>query len=357
MDNTHLPPGGDENANRPTEQFWSEPGQPGHPGPGSGGPRSSGPGGPVQDGPGYREPGRGGAGYGGPADGESRYGQPGYGGAGYGQPWPGGGPGFHPQPGGEPLGQHYARDRRKALHWSVGLALVALLAGGGAIVGVSLAGSPSPMTPAGAPSAAAGPAAAAGPTGQAAVLNAALSSADTPAAPAYLDSAGAVAGAAAGTVASGPGAAGASASTPARRCARARAAARVAGRPRLARRIRLFCRHPLLRALALRGVEGQFTFRAKNGFKTLAFERGTIQSVSSGRSIVVRSPDGTTWTWDLVSSTVVRESGQKTPASALAAGEQVWTGGPVTGGAKDSRLIVIRPASATPSPSSSPAGS
>jgi hypothetical protein len=341
MDNTHLPPGGDENANRPTEQFWSEPGQPGHAGPGSGSPGSGS--------PGYREPGHGGAGNGGPANGE-----PGYGGPGHGQPWPG----FHPRPGSEPLGQHYARDRRKALHWSVGLALVALLAGGGAIVGVSLAGSSSPMTPAAASSAAAGPAsAAAGPAGQAAVLNAALSSAGTSTAPAYLDSAGAVAGTAAGTAASGPGAAGASASTPARRCARARAAARVAGRPRLARRIGLFCRHPVLRALALRGVEGQFTFRSKKGFKTLAFERGTIESVSSGRSIVVKSPDGTTWTWDLVSSTVVRENGQKTSTSALAAGEQVWTGGPVAGGAKDSRLIVIRPASATPSPSSSPAGS
>jgi len=336
MDDTFLPPGGDERANHPTEQFWSG--------------QAAGPG---HDGAGYGRPGYPDPGHGAPGDG-------GYGaaaGPGYGQQRPGAG---SQQPG---LEEHYSRDRRRALHWSAGLAVVALLAGGGAIVGVSLAGNQAPASsPASAvaPAAASSPAAgAAGPapavaaaTGQAAVLNAALSSAGSPAAPAYLDSSGAVAvpaAAAAGT--SGP--AQPTAAAAAARCLRARAAARAAGRPGVARGIRRACLHPALRALALRGVHGEFTFRTKNGFKTLAFERGTIQSVSSGQDIVVRAPDGTTWTWDLTSSTVVRESGQKTSAGALAAGEQVWTGGPVVSGAMDARLIVIRPPSGSATPSGS----
>jgi hypothetical protein len=304
MDNTHLPAGGDEQANQPTEQFWTGAGQATF-------------GNAV---PGYR-----GAGYGGPETG------------------PLGPGGYQPQPG--PAG-HDQRDRRKALRWSAGLALVALLAGGGAIAGVSLAGNSSPA-PASAQSSAA--------TGQAAVLNAALNSAGSAASPAYLDSSGVVAapaGAAAGTGGSAQPATVAAAA----RCLRARAAARAAGRPGLARTIRRLCLHPVLRALALRGVHAEFTIRTKSGYKTLAFERGTIQSVSSGQDIVVRAPDGTTWTWNLTSSTVVRRSGQKTATSALATGEQVWAGGPVSGGAMDARLIVIRPQAASTAPAS-PSGS
>ena len=63
--------------------------------------------------------------------------------------------------------------------------------------------------------------------------------------------------------------------------------------------------------------------------------------------MVVKSADGTSWTWDLVSSTVVRERGHVVARTALADGEQVFVGGPVAGGASDARLIVIRPASAS----------
>jgi hypothetical protein len=93
----------------------------------------------------------------------------------------------------------------------------------------------------------------------------------------------------------------------------------------------------------LGGVEGNVTFRNKEGFHTLSFERGTIQSVS-GSDIVIKSPDGTTWTWKIVSDTVVRQKGGKTTASALSAGEQAFAGGPVVSGARDARLIIIRPA-------------
>jgi hypothetical protein len=100
-------------------------------------------------------------------------------------------------------------------------------------------------------------------------------------------------------------------------------------------------RSALGRLRRLGGVDGEFTYRNKTGFHTLAFERGTIQSVS-GSDVVVKAADGTTWAWTIVSDTVVRKSGSKTPTSALAAGETVFAGGPVVNGARDARLIVIR---------------
>jgi hypothetical protein len=96
----------------------------------------------------------------------------------------------------------------------------------------------------------------------------------------------------------------------------------------------------------LGGVEGNVTFRNKKGFHTLSFERGTIQSVS-GSDVVVRSPDGTTWTWKIVSDTVVRKNGGKTTTSALTAGEKAFAAGPVVSGARDARLIIVRPAAST----------
>jgi hypothetical protein len=98
----------------------------------------------------------------------------------------------------------------------------------------------------------------------------------------------------------------------------------------------------LARLRALGGVDGEFTFHNSTGYHTLAFQRGAIQSVS-GSEVVVRAPDGTTWTWLIVSNTVVRQNGSKTTTSALADGQLVFAGGPVVNGAKDARLIVIRP--------------
>lgn len=107
-------------------------------------------------------------------------------------------------------------------------------------------------------------------------------------------------------------------------------------------------RWALGRLRLLGGVEGTVTFHNKTGFHTLSFERGTIQSVS-GSDVVIKSPDGTTWTWQIVSDTVVTKNGSKTTTSALSAGETVFAAGPVSSGARDARLIVIRP--------SAPAGS
>jgi hypothetical protein len=105
-------------------------------------------------------------------------------------------------------------------------------------------------------------------------------------------------------------------------------------------------RWALGRIRRLGGVEGNVTFHNKKGFHTLSFERGTIQSVS-GSDVVIKSPDGTTWTWKIVSDTVVRKNGGKTTTSALTAGEKAFAGGPVVSGARDARLIIVRPAAAT----------
>src|SRR5580704_6105378 len=110
-------------------------------------------------------------------------------------------------------------------------------------------------------------------------------------------------------------------------------------------------RRALARLRALGGIDGEATFHNSTGYHTLAFERGTIQSVS-GSQVVVRAPDGTTWTWLIVSDTVVRQNGSKTTTSALATGQTVFAGGPVVSGVKDARLIVIRPGSGSGSSSS-----
>ncbi len=107
-------------------------------------------------------------------------------------------------------------------------------------------------------------------------------------------------------------------------------------------------RWALGRLRRLGGVDGTVTFHNKTGFHTVSFERGTIQSVSGG-DVVIKAANGTTWSWQIVSDTVVRKSGAKTTTSALSAGETVFAGGPVVSGARDARLIVIR--------ASEPAGS
>jgi hypothetical protein len=261
-----------------------------------------------------------------------------------------GGPGFtgHPAPGQE----HPKKDHRKALHWTAGLLVAALLAGGGVVAGMRLAGHNSPGTSSGPTTSQAGMANTAQ---QGALLDQTLSDASSPGAL----STGATLAGGAGASASGA-AAGAGAKAPA--CARARHVSRVArrsGLPGLARRIGVGaarCRLVRRRVFAfflLRGVDGQFTIQTKQGTKTLAYERGVIQSVSAGKSITVKASDGTTWTWDLVSTSVIRDRQGKLSQSSLTSGTPVWVGGPVVQGAKDARLIVVRPPQpASMSPSS-----
>lgn len=111
-------------------------------------------------------------------------------------------------------------------------------------------------------------------------------------------------------------------------------------------------RRAIARLRALRGVHGEATFKTKNGFSEIAWERGVIESVGS-QDVVVRSADGTTWTWTLASSTSVRDHGQKASTSNLANGDQVLVAGPQTGTTRTARIIVIPKKTAstsTPSP-------
>jgi hypothetical protein len=102
----------------------------------------------------------------------------------------------------------------------------------------------------------------------------------------------------------------------------------------------------LARLRRLGGIYGQYTFETASGPRTLAFERGTIVTVGGG-DVVVRAADGTTWTWTLTGTSVVREDGTREPQSALAQGQTVFAGGQVSGGSKDAWLIVIRKAAGT----------
>jgi hypothetical protein len=109
----------------------------------------------------------------------------------------------------------------------------------------------------------------------------------------------------------------------------------------------------LERLRLLGGMYGQYTFQTKTGSRTLAFERGTVTSVS-GSDVVIRATNGTTLTWELTGTSVVREHGTKESASTLAQGQTVFAAGPVTSGARDARVIVIRDAgTATPKTSTS----
>jgi len=249
------------------------------------------------------------------------------------QPWPAGMPAWN-----QPGSPQHPKNHRKALRWTAGLLAAVLLAGGGAIAGMRLAGHSSPASGTGLTASAPG-----------ALLNETLADASTPGA---LTAGAALAGSAGAS----------SAGAAARACARAHHVSRVtrrAGLPRLSRRFgtgAARCRLIRRRVFAfflLRGVDGQFTIQTRAGIKTLAYERGAIQSVTAGKSITVRASDGTTWTWDLVSTTVVRDRQGKVAQSALAPGTPVWVGGPVVQGTKDARLIVVRP----PQPASVPPSS
>lgn len=114
--------------------------------------------------------------------------------------------------------------------------------------------------------------------------------------------------------------------------------------PALVAKLRAFCTNPLLRLAAVGGEYGEVTFKGKTSPKTVAFERGTINSVT-GSSFTVQAADGTTWTWDLIASTKMREAGRPTAQVKLTSGDRVLVIGLETAGSKDARLIQVRPAS------------
>jgi ABC-type transport system substrate-binding protein len=107
---------------------------------------------------------------------------------------------------------------------------------------------------------------------------------------------------------------------------------------KLAARLHALCTRPLLRLALVGGEHGTVTFKGKSGTTTALFERGMVQS-DTGSSITVTAPDGTTWTWDITSSTVIRKAGSQ---AAVSTGDQVFVVGTVVSGANDARLIQIR---------------
>jgi hypothetical protein len=134
--------------------------------------------------------------------------------------------------------------------------------------------------------------------------------------------------------------AGESSALAAGKCAKIAAELRFSGHPAAAMRLHALCIDPLLRLALIGGEYGQVTFKGKTSTKTIAFERGTVESVT-GSAVIVRAQDGTTWTWDLTASTAIHAAGQGTTQATLAAGDRVFVGGPVVSGGRDARLIRI----------------
>jgi len=115
----------------------------------------------------------------------------------------------------------------------------------------------------------------------------------------------------------------------------------VRSHPALVKRLRALCGNPLLRIAAVGGEHGQVTFQSKTGSKTVAFERGTVESVS-GSNFTVRAPDGTTWTWELIASTAMRQAGHTLAVPKVSSGELVFVEGLASSGVNQARLILAR---------------
>ena len=237
------------------------------------------------------------------------------------------------QTGGWPDQPDVAAARRRfgrTARWVAGLGLAAILAGGIA-AGVSLTGgSASPQSASALPASGGGrpPGGGAAPAG-ALGLAATVRSASITAGPG--NRAGLAAQRAVGGI---------------RACVAAARHLRATGHLRAARAklrscLRRYRRLRLrLRQLVRSAEHGQITFATKNGPKTLVFERGAIQNVSAG-SVVVKAADGTTWTWNLASSTIVKKDGHHTDAAALSAGQKVVVVGQLAGGADNARRVFV----------------
>jgi hypothetical protein len=278
MDNVNQPQGQGPQEHAPTQPYRFTPGWPG----GAQGGQEYGapPGGPQwqQSAPPPQGP-------------QGPYGPHGPGGP-YGPHGPGGpyGPQWQQGPGPQPPQPKKDWKHSKRLRWTAGITAAVLLGAGGALAGLALAGSGgSSANPA-----------------RAVALNSAISGTSGCPTP--------VPGSQPGGKAAGGGSAGSSKSGR-RDCLR-------------------------LRLRQVRGMYGEIAYHTANGTETLAFERGTVVS-SSGGALVIRAGNGTKWTWNVASSSIVRESGKPVPGSLLTSGANVFVGGQVVGSSKDARLIVI----------------
>jgi hypothetical protein len=106
---------------------------------------------------------------------------------------------------------------------------------------------------------------------------------------------------------------------------------------KLATRLQALCTHPLLRLALVGGEHGTVTFNSKSGPVTAVFERGTVES-DSDSVLTVTALDGTTWSWDIVSNTEVRQDGQ---AATVGTGDQVFVVGTQSSGVNSARLVRI----------------
>ena len=211
--------------------------------------------------------------------------------------------------------------RSRGLRWAAGIAVAAILIGGGTALAAGLTSSNTPATGVSL-------------TGSTAPLSGQLGSVlGTPAG-------GTVTGVSAGM----PGGGQVSPPGPLSGCLKAARSLRASGNVTAARAKRRSCLRGLRGArwlrMLLRGEHGQITVRTKTGSREIAFERGTITSVSAGQ-VVVTAADGTTWTWNLTAKTVVSRARHKVSATALARNEKVLVAGPVIGGVNDARHIAI----------------
>ena len=120
------------------------------------------------------------------------------------------------------------------------------------------------------------------------------------------------------------------------------------------------CRREHLLRL-VRGMYGQVAYHGRAGTVTLAFERGKVESAGGGH-LVVRAADGTTWTWDLAGNAVIRERGTTAPSRRPVRRRAGVRRRAVSGGSKQARLVLVRaanlssPGSSSRAPASSPAG-
>jgi hypothetical protein len=133
----------------------------------------------------------------------------------------------------------------------------------------------------------------------------------------------------------------AAASSLAGKCARLAQRLQSHGHRGAATQLRFLCRDPLRRLVLVGGEHGEVTFQTKAGPKTIAIERGTIQSTSAA-GITVQAKDGTTWTWDYMTNTAVRDARHSVSRTSLTTGETVLVVGPVVSGVHDARLIRVR---------------
>jgi hypothetical protein len=90
----------------------------------------------------------------------------------------------------------------------------------------------------------------------------------------------------------------------------------------------------------VKGMYGEVAFHSANGTQTLAFERGAIISVN-GNQLTVRAANGTQWSWNLASDSVIRNHGASIPAVGLVGGMRVFVGGQVDGSSRDARLVLV----------------